>query len=72
VPQVIGGGGHASAYDRLQVRLSAPARGHLCLVQAGQTIASARLNSLPERRLSLALPSDPGLGPLTLMIEARP
>ena len=71
VPQVIGGTGQACAHDRLQVRLAAPAKGHLRLVQAGRTIASARLDSLPERRLSLALPADPGHGPLTLTIEDR-
>ena len=70
VPQVIGAG-TAAPHDRLQVRLSAPAKGRLCLVQDGRTIASARIDSLPERSLSLPLPADPGPGGLTLTIEDR-
>jgi thioredoxin reductase len=71
VPQVISGGG-IGAHDRLQVRLAAPAKGRLCLLREARAIASARLDSLPERRLSLPLPADPGTGPLTLSIEDRP
>lgn len=71
VPQVISGGG-IGAHDRLQVRLAAPVKGRLCLLREGRAIASARLDSLPERRLSLPLPADPGTGPLTLSIEDRP
>jgi thioredoxin reductase len=71
VPQVISGGG-IGAHDRLQVRLAAPAKGRLCLLREGRAVASARLDSLPERRLSLPLPADPGTGPLTLSIEDRP
>ncbi|MFN3991700.1 MAG: NAD(P)/FAD-dependent oxidoreductase [Tabrizicola flagellatus] len=71
VPQVIGAGGEAAAHDRLQIRLAAPAKGRLCLQRDGATLASARLDSLPERRLSLSLPADPGPGSLTLTIEER-
>lgn len=69
VPQMIGAGGGATPHDRLQVRLAAPAKGRLCLRRDGETLASARLDSLPERRLSLALPADPGSGILRLSIE---
>lgn len=71
LPQVIGTGGKASPHDRLQVRLAAPAKGRLSLASDGRTIASARLDSLPERRLSLPLPTDPGPGTLTLTIEEQ-
>lgn len=71
VPQVIGAGGEAAPHDRLQIRLAAPAKGRLCLRRDGETLASARLDSLPERRLSLPLPTDPGIGALTLTIEER-
>ncbi|WP_137113187.1 NAD(P)/FAD-dependent oxidoreductase [Rhodobacter sp. SY28-1] len=70
VPQIIGPG--SATHDRLQVRLAAPARGHLTLSQGGRIVASARIDSLPERRLSLPLPTAPGPGPLTLTIEDRP
>lgn len=72
VPQVIGDGGKASPHNRLQVRLAAPAKGRLCLARDGRTIASARLDSLAERRLSLPLPAYPGPGTLSLTIEDRP
>lgn len=69
VPQVIGPG--RATHDRLQIRLAAPVRGRLCLMQDGRAIASTRIDSLPERRLSLPLPADPGAGPMTLTIEER-
>ena len=75
VPQIIGAGGSEVGtipHDRLQVRLAGPAKGLLCLVRDGQTVASARLDSLPERRLSLPLPRDADAGHLTLTIEDRP
>lgn len=71
VPQVIGDGS-AVVHDRLQIRLNAPARGVLRLEQAGKLLASSRLDSLPERRLSLSLPAVSGSGPVTLTIEDRP
>ena len=69
LPQVIGAGG--GTHDRLQVRLAVPARGLLRLAQDGRTIASTQIDSLPERRLSLPLPSDAGSGRLTLTIEEQ-
>lgn len=72
VPQVIASGGAGAPHDRLQIRLSAPAKGRLHLMRDGVSLVSARLDSLPERRLSLPLPADPGAGVLTLTIEDRP
>ncbi|MFN3575487.1 MAG: NAD(P)/FAD-dependent oxidoreductase [Tabrizicola sp.] len=69
VPQVIGAGAGHFAHDRLQIRLATRARGRLCLRRDGETLAATRLDSLPERRLSLPLPADPGSGILTLTIE---
>jgi NAD(P)H-nitrite reductase large subunit len=68
VPQVIGPADAAAVHDRLQIRLAAPARGELRLVRDGQILAAVRLDSLPERRLSLPLPANAGDGPLTLLI----
>jgi hypothetical protein len=72
VPQVIGLVADDAPHDRLQIRLDRPARGRLCLMQAGRVLSSVRLDSLPERRLSLPLPAAPGAEPLTLEIEERP
>lgn len=72
VPQVIGAGGAGSPHDRLQVRLDRPAKGQLRLMQDGRVLASTRIDSLPERRLSLALPHGLGPGPLTLTIAEAP
>jgi thioredoxin reductase len=71
VPQVIGGA-TASPHDRVQVRLATPAKGRLTLSGNGRTLASVRLESRPERRLTLPLPADPGPGPFTLSIEEQP
>lgn len=70
VPQIIGGG-QGSPHDRVQVRLAGPAKGVLCLMQGGRILASKRIDSLAERRLSLPLPAA-AEGPLTLTIEERP
>lgn len=72
VPQVIGTPGPDAPHGRLQIRLDRPVKGRLCLTQGGITLASARVNSLPERRLSLALPSEAATGPMTLSIEELP
>ena len=72
VPQMIGTGGADCPHDRLQVRLNAPAKGALCLMQGGRILASIRVDSLPERRLSLPLPRKLGSGPLTLTLEDLP
>jgi hypothetical protein len=72
VPQVIGTPGPDAPHGRLQIRLDRPVKGRLCLTQGGITLATARVNSLPERRLSLALPSQAATGPMTLSIEELP
>lgn len=69
VPQVIGPGGARSPHRRLQVRLASPLKGELRLMQEGRVLATVRADSLPERRIFLPLPSDPGPGPLTLTVE---
>jgi hypothetical protein len=71
VPQRLGAGGPDMAHDRLQVRLSAPVRGTLILQRDGQTLASVKLDSRPERRLALPLPAAQGSAPLTLAIEEK-
>lgn len=71
VPQSLGGG-PATVHDRLQIRLNAPARGVLRLEQNGKILASSRLDSLPERRLSLPLPLVAGSEPVIVTIEDRP
>ena len=68
LPQVVGNAPGAP-HERLQIRLAAPARGRLRLLQEGREIASAPLDSLPERRLSLPL-SGATTGSLSLTIEA--
>jgi thioredoxin reductase len=68
VPQRLGPDTAEAVHDRLQIRLSTPAKGHLRLMQDGRTLASARIDSLPERRLSLPLPAVRGTAPLTLTI----
>ncbi|MDO5640815.1 MAG: FAD/NAD(P)-binding oxidoreductase [Paracoccus sp. (in: a-proteobacteria)] len=54
---------------QLLMRLARPARGLLELHQNGQIIAQRRLNSRPERRITLPLPA--GLGPQPLTLRLR-
>lgn len=70
VPQRVSPG--TGPHDRLQVRLATPAKGVLRLEQDGHTLASARIDSLPERRLSLPLPATLHPGPVTLTIAETP
>ncbi len=71
LPQVVGRAAAGAPHDRLQIRLAAPARGRLRLMEDGRELASAPLDSLPERRLSLPLPPA-GTGDLTLTISEAP
>lgn len=71
VPQIIGAAGPEASHQ-LQIRLARPAKGQLRLMQGGQQIAAARIDSLPERRLALPLPATLGDGPLTLTIVEGP
>lgn len=68
VPQVIGAAGEDAAHRRLQIRLAAPLRGEIRLMQGDRILGAARADALPERRLSLPLPQDTGPGPLTLTV----
>ena len=72
VPQILGSGGNETVHDRLQVRLTAPVTGRLTLMQGGQTLASHRIDSLPERRLSLPLIRLTGTAAVTLAIDEGP
>ena len=77
VPQILGPGTAGpgpgdAAHDLLQIRLDAAVKGHVRLMQGGQTLASARLDSLPERRLSLPMPAVSGTAPVILAIEEQP
>jgi NADPH-dependent 2,4-dienoyl-CoA reductase/sulfur reductase-like enzyme len=65
VPQVIAAG----ASGRLQLRLSRPAKGRLRLIQDGVTLAEKRIDSLPERRITLPLPAPKGSGEIALTLE---
>jgi thioredoxin reductase len=69
VPQRLAASGPDMAHDRLQVRLCAPVRGTLLLQRDGQTLVSEKIDSRPERRISLPLPAVQGGAPLTLTIE---
>lgn len=68
LPQVIGASNGGAAHTRLQIRLDRAAKGQLQLMHEGRILASARLNGLPERRLSLPLPAGLSDGTLTLTI----
>ena len=74
VPQILGAepASGDTAHDLLQIRLDAPAKGHVRLTQDGHTLASSRLDSLPERRLSLPMPAVSGTTPVILAIEEQP
>lgn len=69
LPQIVQAGGADAPHQHLQIRLDRPSKGRLTLSGNGQVLASTRLDSLPERRLSLPLPAEPGADPLTLTIE---
>ncbi|MCU0829007.1 MAG: NAD(P)/FAD-dependent oxidoreductase, partial [Tabrizicola sp.] len=64
VPQVIAPG----ATGRLQLRLNRPAKGRLRLVQDGVTLLEKRIDSLPERRITLPLPAPNGTADITLKL----
>jgi thioredoxin reductase len=71
LPQIIGPAGPDAAHTRLQLRLDRATSGRLILTQNGRTLAARRIDSLPERRLSLPLPATIGPDPLTLTLEPR-
>ncbi|WP_103256505.1 NAD(P)/FAD-dependent oxidoreductase [Tabrizicola aquatica] len=55
VPQVLGPASDAP-HDRLQIRLTRAVKGRLRLTQGDRVLVEARIDALPERRLSLPLP----------------
>jgi NADPH-dependent 2,4-dienoyl-CoA reductase/sulfur reductase-like enzyme len=58
LPQVlVPGDPGPGAADRLQVRLSRPARGRLALMRGTACLAARRVDALPERRITLRLPA---------------
>jgi thioredoxin reductase len=69
LPQVLQPATAPGAADRLQLRLSHPARGRLRLVQDGVALAERQIDSLPERRLSLPIPALHGPGEITLTLQ---
>lgn len=69
VPQVLSPDTAPGAADRLQLRLARPAKGRLRLVQDGATLLDKRIDSLPERRITLPLPRLRGTGDITLTLE---
>lgn len=71
LPQVLSAAPDAP-HDRLQIRLNRAAKGHLKLVQEGRTLTSARIDGLPERRLSLPLPRTLSGAPIRLELEEAP
>lgn len=69
LPQILSPDTAPGAADRLQLRLARPARGRLRLVQDGVTLVDRRIDSLPERRITLPLPALRGTADITLTLE---
>lgn len=65
LPQIVQPG----APGRLQLRLTRPAKGRLRLVQDGVTLLDRRIDSLPERRITLPLPAPRGSGDILVTLE---
>jgi NADPH-dependent 2,4-dienoyl-CoA reductase/sulfur reductase-like enzyme len=66
VPQRVGGEG-TSAHDRFQLRVSRPVRGRLVAKVGGVEYAAKRIDSRPERRITLPLPAK--AGPVEIVLE---
>ncbi len=64
VPQAVAQGG---AHRVLQLRVNRPVRGRLRLLADGAEIASRRIDTRPERRITLPIPPVPG--PFELVLE---
>lgn len=67
MPQMVGPG---DGLDRLQLRVNRPARGRLALRAGGSEIASRKIDSRPERRILLPMPTVP-TGPIKVVLEER-
>ncbi len=61
----------SGAATRLQLRLNRPAKGRLRLMQEGQCLLTRRIESLPERRITLPLPALRSTSDITLTLEER-
>lgn len=59
IPQHVGTGAEA-ALDRLQLRVTRPVRGRLSMRVDGVEVASRRISTRPERRITLPLPHRSG------------
>jgi thioredoxin reductase len=57
------------AADRLQLRLARPAKGRLRLIQEGICLLERRIDSLPERRITLPLPALHSGSDISLTLE---
>ncbi|MBA3909437.1 MAG: pyridine nucleotide-disulfide oxidoreductase [Rhodobacter sp.] len=57
------------AADKLQLRLARPAKGRLRLMQDGLCLLDRRIDSLPERRITLPLPSPRTTSEITVTLE---
>lgn len=64
VPQFLSGD---RALDRLQLRVDRPVKGRLSMRVNGREVASRRIQSRPERRILLPIPSQDG--PVTIVLE---
>lgn len=73
LPQVLPLGAlpDSGAATRLQLRLNRPAKGRLRLMQDGTCLLSRRIESLPERRITLPLPKPRSTADITLTLEER-
>lgn len=67
MPQLIG---EAGGLDRLQLRVDRPVRGNLVLRIGDREIARRRIDSRPERRILLPMPSLPE-GPAIVVLEEK-
>jgi hypothetical protein len=61
----------SGAADGLQLRLNRPAKGRLRLMQDGVCLMDRRIDSLPERRITLPLPALRSASDVTLTLEER-
>ncbi len=73
LPQVISleGTPGSGAANRLHLRLNRAAKGRLRLMQDGVCLMTRRIDSLPERRISLPLPKPRTAAEITLTLEER-
>jgi len=69
LPQVLSNASAPGAAGRLQLRLARPAKGRLRLMQDGACLYERRINSLPERRITLPIPVLRDTGNVTLTLE---